>query len=261
MSFPNIIYGDFGDERVSQSTKIGNLPLGTRMILPDGRLFAHAKASATALVVGKLYQGEAYASGTGNIKSLAVVTALAGAYTAVITMSATGGISASQYDDGYLFSAASTGTGSGYAYKIKSCSTAAAGSTTTVTLYEPIKVTMSAGTTTVGLRVNEFDNILLTTADTVGVSALAGVTANSCAASYYTWIQRRGPVACFTDNTTVIVGVGVTASTTVAGAVAVWPASAADTAGVRTAKGADIIGECLSVAASAEYSLVRLKLE
>ena len=258
MSFPNIIYGDYGDERIAQSTAIGNLPLGTRMVLPDGRAFAHCQASATALVAGKLYQGEAYASGTGNIKSLAVVTAVAGAYTCVITMSATGGISANQYDDGYLFSASSTGTGIGYSYKIKTCSTAAAASTTTVTLYEPIKVTMAAGTTTVGLRVNEFKNILLTTADTVRVNSLAGVTANSCAAAYYTWIQRKGVAPVFTDNTTLIVGTPATASTTVAGAVG--GESAATTLNTN-GLGYTAVGYVVSVAASAEYSLIDLKLD
>jgi hypothetical protein len=258
VSFPNIIYGDFGDERIAQSSAIGTLPLGTRMILPDGRMYAHCQASATALVTGKLYQGEAVASGTGNIKSLAVVTAIAGAYTAVITMSATGGITAGQYDDGYLFSAASTGTGSGYAYKIKTASTAAAASTTTVTLYEPVKVTMAAGTTTVGLRVNEFKNILLTTADTVRVNTLAGISANSCAAAYYTWIQRKGLAPCLTDNTTLIVGTPATASTTVVGAVG--GESAATTLNTN-ALGYTAIGYVVSVAASAEYSLIDLKLE
>ena len=56
MSYPNVIYGDYGDEKVAQSTKIGNLPLGQLMVLPDGRKFRHAQASATALVAGDLYQ-------------------------------------------------------------------------------------------------------------------------------------------------------------------------------------------------------------
>jgi len=260
VSFPNIIYGDFGDERIAQSSAIGSLPLGTKMVLPDGREFRHT-VCATAAVVGKLYQGDTLASGTGNIKSLAVVSAIAGAYTAVITMSATGGISGNQYDDGYLFSAASTGTGSGYAYKIKTASTAAAASTTTVTLYEPIKVTLSAATTTVGLRVNEFKNPILTTADTVGVNTIVGVAPTAIAAGYYGWMQTSGPAAVFTDNTTLVVGMPAVPSTTVAGAVACPVLTGTAVATVSNLKQGKPIGWVMSVAASAEYSLINLRIE
>ena len=55
MSFPNVIYGDYGDEKVAQSTKIGSLPLGQLMILPDGRAFRHTRAhTAQAMTAGYL---------------------------------------------------------------------------------------------------------------------------------------------------------------------------------------------------------------
>ncbi|KKL16382.1 hypothetical protein LCGC14_2496170, partial [marine sediment metagenome] len=55
MAFPNVIYGRYGDEKVAQSTKIGGLPLGQEMVLPDGREFRHSCAqTAAALVAGKL---------------------------------------------------------------------------------------------------------------------------------------------------------------------------------------------------------------
>jgi len=41
---PNIQYGDYGDEKVTSSTRIGGLPLGAKMVFLDGREFRHAKA-------------------------------------------------------------------------------------------------------------------------------------------------------------------------------------------------------------------------
>lgn len=260
MGFPNVIYGDYSDHRVTATSRIGNLPLGTKMVLPDGREFRHAHVSATALVAGKLYQQEAYAAGTGNIKSLAVIagSALINTKTISVTMSATGAMTKDQYQDGYVFVPASTGAG--YVYKVKSCSSAAAGSTSVITLYDDLEVSLAGGTTTVGVRVNEYDNVLLTTANTVGVGTLAGVSACSAAANSYVWLQTKGPAPILTDNTTLIVGIPVSASSTVAGAVAVENITAADTAGTGVHKGYAAIGWCMSVAASAEYSLIDLNI-
>jgi hypothetical protein len=258
-SFPNIIFGDFGDQRKTSSVKY--LPLGQIMILPDGSEYRYGQVGGTALVQGKLYQGEAYASGTGNIKDIAVIagSAVAGTKTMSITMSATGAMATDQYADGYVFTASSAGVGgSGYSYRIKSCSSAAAGSTSVLTLYEPIEETISGGTTTVGLRVSSYKYCLLTTADTVGVSALAGVSCATAAASSYCWFQTRGHAACFTDNTTLIVGTPCTASTTVAGAVGGCSAATTLTA---DGFGQTAIGWVVSVAGSAEYSLIDLAIK
>ena len=54
MGIPSIIYGDYGDEKVTSSTKIGNLPLGQLMRLPDGRKYRHARSGGTALAVGQV---------------------------------------------------------------------------------------------------------------------------------------------------------------------------------------------------------------
>ena len=58
MSFPNTVYGSYGDQYTSQTTKIDGLPLGTKMELPDGKIFRHCKAGGTTLSVSKLVQTE-----------------------------------------------------------------------------------------------------------------------------------------------------------------------------------------------------------
>jgi hypothetical protein len=254
-SFPKMINGDEGDQRAVYTSRY--LPLGTRMVIGE-KEFAFARVGGTALAQGKLYQGEAYASGTGNIKSIAVIagSAQAGTRTMSITMAGTGAMATNQYADGYVFTA-SAGGGEGYAYRIKSCSSAAAGSTSVLTLYDKIHTTIAGGTTTVGLRVDPHDYVLLKTADTVGVNSLAGVACATAAASTYVWLQKKGPAPVFTDNTTLIVGTPCTASTTVAGAVG--GNSAATTL---VSNGFDVhhVGMVMSVAASAEYSLINLNI-
>lgn len=262
MAFPHTVQGSFGDEKVTSTTKIGGLPLGSRMELPDGRIFRHARVGTTALVPGKLYQGKAGEANTIFIKSVAPNAAAIAATSITLTMSGTA-LGADVYNDGYLITASSVGTGIGYLYKVKSAATAASTETSVVSLMpnDTVKVALESGTTTVGMRKNEYDSVLLTTADTIGVNTVCGVSCASAAASAYVWLQRRGPAAVFTDNSTVIVGTPVIASSTVAGAVATFATAAADTAGVRYGRNVRIIGDVMSVAASAEYSIIDLRLE
>ena len=265
MSFPSVVYGSYGDEKTAQSTKINNLPLGTRMVLPDGREFVHAKASATALIAGDMYQQNSMAvvagtSDAGILTNMAVATSAAiGATTVVITMAATAHFSKDLLAGGYLFT--NDATGEGHCYKIKGNTAAASLGSCTITL-EPndaIKVALAAGTSEVAVRQLPFDNVTITTADTVGVGALAGVAPVAVTASYYCWLQRKGPAAVLTDGT-VIVGVPCVVSPALAGAIAPFSTSAADTAGVRAAKGIDTVGYVMNVSASTEYSLVNLCL-
>jgi len=257
MAFPNVIYGDYGDQRTISTAKIGNLPLGQVMVLPDGTEFRHSRAGSVAVTVGTLLEQQTLAAGADNIVSLAVIagSALINTKTISLTMSGTGAMATDQYVDGYIFSAVTTGAGGGFAYKVKSCSSGAAGSTAVVTLYENIHVSIAGGTTTVGLRVNPQDKVELTTADTVSLGVLAGVSCASAAASSYLWLQTKGPGTAFTDNTSTIIGVAISASSTVAGAVGTVNITAVDTGGNMVTKGNDVIGRCMSVAASAGFGL------
>ena len=264
MSFPNIIYGDYGDEKATSSTKIGSLPLGTRMVLPDGAEYVQGRASATAMVAGNLYQGNAGIQATDADYKCSIAVAsggAAGSTTVVLTAGATTGVTVDQFQDGTLITASSVGTGVGHVYRIKSNASAAAGSSITINLYptDPFKVALAAGSTTCGLREHEYFNLTLTTGDTVGVGTLAGVAPVAVAASYYCWVQRKGRAAVKGDGT-LIVGVPVVPSDNADGAVESWPTSAADTAGVRAGLSANIIGICENVAASVQFSLINLKI-
>jgi len=266
MGFDSKIYGSFGDEKKAQSSKIGDLPLGARMELPDGRIFVHAKASATSLVAGKLYQGKAYEASSTFIRNLVLADGAVGDKTVTITVAGTA-LLYNVYEDGYL--TLHTGTGVGSTYKVKG-NAQCTSSTCTVTLEpsDPLVTAIQSGTTTGGMRKNEFDEVTLTTADTVGVNLLAGVPNADVSANYYCWLQRRGSCLCLEDDSTLIVGLPVTASTVTAGAVGLHAKMVAHATGIDSSSpiaGAREelapIGECRSVGGSAGYALIYLKLD
>jgi hypothetical protein len=262
MAFPAVHYGNFGDEKVTSSSKIGGLPLGTKMVLPDGREFRHAYCSGTAIAVGKVYQTQVqiadaqYAAG-----SVTVAVAAANTTTVGIKTGGTTAITTDQFADGHLIVSGSAGGGIGWSYKIKSNNSAAAGSTTcTLTLYEtdPIKVAIAGGTAEVGVRENPWRGVILTTADTV-IAGRFGVSCSSAAASSYVWLQTKGPAACYVAGTAVVSGEVVVASTGVAGAVAKIVAS---TAGPTSAKAMlNPIGQVFLASIANGYAMVDLWLD
>ena len=180
MSFPNVIYGNYGDEKQVFTAAMpttaekangylekGDKRLGTKLILPDGREFRLGKASATAIVQGKLYQQAAVSAADTMMTASHIVaaTTAVGATSITITTSGTTAIAAGAFDDGYIYTASSVGTGIGWTYKIKSAASAAAGSASCVVSLaagEKVQVATEGGTTKVGMRQNEFYNVLLT---------------------------------------------------------------------------------------------------
>ena len=264
MSQPNIQYMRPGSEKRSSSTKNTGIKLGQLMILPTGEEFHYCRASATAMVAGKFYQQNIGIQGSdaAYIATLAVAAAASAQCTVVVTAGATTAVTADQFADGIMAVCSSAGSGNGYAYHIKSCSSAAAGATTTITLEQgdPLKVALVAGTNTVGLRENPYFALTLTTADTIGVGALAGVSPTAITANYYGWVQTQGPCMCLTDGT-LIVGEPVSVSNAVAGAVEPIPPAAADTIGTRVVKQMVKVGVVMNVAANTAYSLIDLDIK
>ena len=189
---------NFGDEKVSNLTKLNGFPLGLEATLDDGRQLVHGRVGGTAMVAGQLYQAE-----TGNIhladtmyaKSLVpAATYGVGATTVAFTTGGTTAVTTDRFADGWLVAANSSGGGAGLDYKIKSNNSAASGSATcTLTLYETdgLKVAVLTGTTRFGVLENPYRAVELTTADTIGHPVL-GRACNSAAASAYVWLEKQG---------------------------------------------------------------------
>ncbi len=267
MSFPNIHYGSFGDEKVTSTSRIGGLPIGTRMELPDGRAFRLARAGSAAVIPGNLYYGPAVAantifSGDGAI-SLVPNAAPVGASTMTVTGAGTV-LAKGVFDGGYLCIASSVGTGIGYTYKIDTQDGAASASATgTITIAleqgDEIAVALQSGTTRVRLAKNPFNLVDIAAADTTGYNTVAGVACASAAASCYVWLQRRGPATVLQDGVATVIGCAVVASSTVAGAVGAPPAGSA---AVVTLKQALPIGYCMCPSGtSTQFAVVDLTIE
>lgn len=260
MSFPHTFYGSYGDEKVTSTSKIGGLPLGTVMMLPDGREYRHARNGGTALVAGSLYEEKAAEAATAFASGeVAVNSAALNAVAINITTTAGTALSANVYADGYLWTASSVGTGRGYLYKVKDhlATAGTAAATVVINLHDndKVAVALQASTTTAGLRLNEYDSVVLTVASTVRTGTLCGVACATAAASAYVWLQSKGPAACLLDGT-ILNGQGVVASTAAAGAVA----TAAGTAAGSTISANDVIGYAMASAASLKFGPVDLRI-
>ncbi len=252
MSFPNIIYGNYGDEKIVSSTKV--LELGQRMQLPNGSIYAYAQCSSTAtLAVGLMTCGKEL----HFVDTALVATAATGSIAPVVTFGATAAaVTKDLYADGFLYTY--KGTGGGMKYKVKSHGTAGAATALTVNLDpdDPITVTMTAAT--VMLRENPFKYVLLRAAASTSPNIFAGVPAASCAVSQYLWLQRRGETMLKISGTIGVAGDPVVISAATAGNGVRWLASA-DTASVG---GNNVIGQFVSpVDTVADYALVYLTLD
>jgi len=258
MSFPNVIYGDYGDEKRAQSTKIGSLPLGTLMVLPDRREYVHFRArTGTAVVIGELQQTSTTMADT--MYSLFLVlsaTVAVGATSLSFTAGATTAVTTDQYADGFIVVAGSVGTGRGYIYKIKSNNSAATGGECTVTLYpeDPIQVALEGGTTLVGVRANPYNLVVQATADTVE-GRYAGFSVSAVSAGFYGWLGTRGEVLGKNTGTALIAGESVLATTATVGGIRT--SVGAGTASFKSLRG---VGTAYDISLTGGYAVIDARI-
>ena len=234
MSFPNVIFGDYGDEKVAQSAKIGNLPLGALMLLPDGRKFRLSQMGVSAMSAGQLVSttvsvaGHGGISGSGLLASTTVTDNLAGA-TAVVLLAKTGAVTLDQYADGNLNVIGPAASSQiGHTYKIKSNKSCANATTLLITLEQtdPLIESASAGATLHSLRLSPYSGGLVMSTSAL-VAPLMGSTPVAVSASFYFWAQRGGLASLRQGVTVCVVGQPVMAASAEAGSVTAWAVSAA----------------------------------
>jgi len=275
MSHPNVIYGDYGDEKVAQSAKIGNIPLGQLMILPDGRKFRLAKcSSATALEAGAIVASSAGLAGNGNVSGSGLVAS------ATTTLNAVGDLDVyvatsklaftkDQLADGMMnVQGPAASTYIGYVHKIKgnaAAASVAAGGDLKITLYDtdPLKVAFKAGTTTVSVRQSLYKDAVVLDSSTV-IAGPIGTTPTAVSASFYFWCQRSGEASIQTSASECIDGEAVFCDTAAAGSCTEQP-DTADTSTIVAAYNLHIkqraLGFAREVSAASEAVLVDLQLE
>lgn len=259
MSFPNVIHKDYGDEKVAQSTKIGNLPLGQLMILPDGRKFRHGQVGAASIKAGQVVSCSAGIPGDGavassGLKASATVTHNQVGDTAVYVATSLLALTLDQYAEGTLnVSEPAASSYIGQLYKIKGNAAAAsvgAGGAAKITLYEtdPLKVAWAPTSTLVTLRKSAFKDLIPNAGATV-IAPPMGVAPIAASIGFYTWVQRSGEASVLQAATVCVDGQPVICSSVEAGSVTVAvSAEAAQSISIRQCIGYAMEGGAASVA-------------
>ena len=195
MSFPNRIYGDFGSEKVTNTTK--KRALGTILELPDGREFKYALNGGSAISSGKLASSAAMIG--NHDMDLTTAAASVGDTSITVTLGATAATK-DQYADGYIYT--NDGTGQGQVYRIASNPAADGSATLAVTLAsnDPVSVALDS-TTESGLAVNPYSGIVVS--PTSVTNRTLGVTATDIAANAYGFVQTKGLASVLVSGTVV----------------------------------------------------------
>ena len=189
------IWGDYGDEKVTGTTQLH--PMGTRMVLPDGRVFFYGQTDG-AQTAGAICQSAV--SVANHDMDLATNTASAGDKSVTVTV---GGTAATedQYKDGYLY--VNDGTGEGHIYKIRQHDAISSSGSGAINLYDGDAIAVAfAAATIVGLAKNPYKDFVVY--PTTATGHAVGVAATDFDDDDFGWLQTWGPAAVLCDVAFVI---------------------------------------------------------
>lgn len=158
-------------------------PLGTRQRFADGREFVYCSTAAD-LVAGKLVQAAAPTAVTANKLTAAAI----GATEVIVELA---GVSANDYQGGFLH--LTDDTGQGYSYEIKENTASDGSNKVTLTLAEGLVVAVDTTTDCV-LTKCLYATLTLgdATSKIVGTPVVATTAATDGATQYF-WVQTKGP--------------------------------------------------------------------
>ena len=241
MSFPVVIHGASLSQVYSESS-VKKMPLGTKLIGEDGRVWRYALKSGAAAVAGDLQQ--AAANEANHINRDVVTAGAIGDRTHAVTLGATAA-AADEYLDGFLLT--ELDPGQGFAYTIGSHAAVDSAGVFTVPFAAGVSLKEATTTTTdVSLIHNPYRSVVVMPTSPTQVPA--GVAMIALTASYYGWLQTNGPCAVQGQGTLVL-GQNAIVSGTTAGSVA----PSADDVSV-------VVGYVMRVAPTTEASLIYLNL-
>lgn len=248
MSFPVTVGLSIGEEKLSYASNQNGRVLGTRAVLPDGRVFRWALNGGSALEAGKLVQTMAEISSSVHVNGLTVVNTTVTGVTTITVLMATTPLTANLYADGDLVVDTSPGQAM---YRIKSHAGADSGVNAEFTLYESdeIKDPMTSGTTLVGFRRNPYTSVIV--APTTITGAPIGVCPIAVAANRYFWLQTWG-VALVNMDQAPVAGKRVITGILSAGNLDISSTSSADTTGANEASSYPQIGIAQTAGAGAD---------
>ena len=197
MAFPNQINLSYGQEKVETSAK--KQKLGTKGVLPDGRVFFYAQNSSTAIDTGGMLVDGLVSEADHDMDKAATAAHSVGDTTISIEITEASGGSGDlvkdEYADGYMM--INDGAGEGEVYRIKShpAHDASADATCIFTLDEEdgIRTALTTGSL-VGLFKSPYNEVAIVDGDGTLTSrtGVIGVTTIPVTADYYCWIQTSG---------------------------------------------------------------------
>ena len=177
--------------------------LGTIRYTSDGRRFVYTKATAAAIASG-IAVGKPNAPQNCTVAAADAAINLAGVRKITLTLSGTP--TANLYQDGYMIITAGTGIGEMYRIRGNSVDDSPASGRCTFYLYDALKATMVASSTTVDVYVNPYSGVYInpTVADGTATTGfkIAGVTQRGVTASYYFWLQTDGLATALVETST-----------------------------------------------------------
>ncbi len=190
---------------------------GTSTVAPGQLLVAPAINSAfEGLAISTTQPATtAFGNASNNVDS-----ALSNGSTAFNVVNGGTAVTAGEFTGGYALVNQTSGTDNGpIAFLISGNSVAAADATFTVYLEDPLNVASNlvAGTDTVTLLGNPYNNCEASATLGVPVGVLTVQAPNTSSASYCAWVKTRGVAAVTADATGVTLGKGVSQSVTTAG--------------------------------------------
>ena len=214
------IYGDFGDEKVTVTPSDtaptpadldpnNGIMIGTRMILPDGRVFRYAFSNGAAGAGTAVQSSIALAN---QDTDLAVSTsASVGDKSVSITFgtSPDTDVAKDEYANGYFFvnDSGSSGAGEGHVYRVRThaASDVSGGAAVSIHLADgdTIAEALTAGQSQVGLVANPYMHVIPTPAG-AQTARCVGIAAAEAADNTYFWVQTWGEAAVLVDGTLVI---------------------------------------------------------
>ena len=211
MAFLNYVGLDYGDETVTSTTESRGITIGTKGLMPDGRVFWYSKAGE-AITAGLLCQNS-IAIGNHDSDLVTAATA-AGASSIVITVGGTA-VTADQYKGGTVY--VNDNAGQGQSFRIATHAAVSSSGDFTVPLEgkQTVKTALTASSEC-GLKANPYNGTLIYNTTPDGIPT--GFTPTDVASGAYFWQQTYGDAALLV-NGTVVLGQCVVPGTTTSGSV------------------------------------------
>ena len=203
MAFPLTVNLSYGMEKVQTSAQ--KHKLGTRAVLPDGRVFYYAKEDGTGIAsAGFIVDGVGLVA-AHDMDCTATAAHSVGDTTISIEVPTTD-LTKNQYADGYLVFNDDGGEGEVYRIKSHPAHDASDDNTVIITIDEEDGIRTALTTSTEAQLVyNPYTNIKLIDGDGTQTTGPLGVTTIPVTASYYCWIQTSGISSVAVSGTTVMV--------------------------------------------------------